>query len=225
PFLLSLGFLGLVIEIKSPGLGLAGAAGVVALALFFGSHHLLGLAGIEDMLLVGAGMGLVALEVFVIPGFGIFGILGGIGILAGIYLSLLGLLPTMPDLTQASLVLTVTLLVVIVTGWALIRRLPGSGRLARSGVFLLTETERADGYESSLRRPELVGKVGTAATDLRPAGTGVFEDERLDVVAESQWIEAGTPIRIVSAEGYRHVVRPVEVVEGAGAEVGEETPA
>ncbi|MFW6200189.1 MAG: NfeD family protein, partial [Gemmatimonadota bacterium] len=225
PFLLSLGFLGLVIEIKSPGLGLAGAAGVVALALFFGSHHLLGLAGIEDMLLVGAGMGLVALEVFVIPGFGIFGILGGIGILAGIYLSLLGSLPTMPDLTQASLVLTVTLLVVIVTGWALIRRLPGSGRLARSGVFLLTETERADGYESSLRRPELVGKVGTAATDLRPAGTGVFEDERLDVVAESQWIEAGTPIRIVSAEGYRHVVRPVEVVEGAGAEVGEETPA
>jgi membrane-bound serine protease (ClpP class) len=51
--------------------------------------------------------------------------------------------------------------------------------------------------------------VGTAVTDLRPSGTGLFGDERLDVVSESEWIKQGTRIRVVSAEGYRHVVRPV----------------
>jgi len=210
PFLLSLGFLGLLVEIKAPGFGLAGGAGLLALALFFGSHHLLGLAGWEDLLLFGVGLVLVGLEVFVVPGFGIFGVLGGLGILGGIYLSLLGGLPTVPDFAQAGAVLSATVLLLLVTGWALIRRLPGSGRLARSGVFLVTEGERELGWESAHRRPELVGLQGRAVTDLRPAGTGLFGDERLDVVAESQWIEEGTPIRIVASEGYRHVVRPLE---------------
>ena len=44
-------------------------------------------------------------------------------------------------------------------------------------------------------------------TDLRPAGTAQFGDERLDVVAETGWISAGTPVQIVRSEGYRHVVR------------------
>ena len=50
---------------------------------------------------------------------------------------------------------------------------------------------------------------GVAITSLRPAGVGLFADERVDVVSESEWIEEGTPIRIMSAEGYRHVVRAV----------------
>jgi membrane-bound serine protease (ClpP class) len=46
-------------------------------------------------------------------------------------------------------------------------------------------------------------------TDLRPSGVGVFNDERIDVVSESEWIEEGTPLRIVSAEGSRNVVRAI----------------
>ncbi|MDH3224263.1 MAG: ATP-dependent Clp protease proteolytic subunit, partial [Gemmatimonadota bacterium] len=74
PFLLSLGFLGLIVEIKTAGFGLAGAAGLLSLALFFGSHLLIGLAGAEDLILVAAGIVLMGLEVFVIPGFGVFGV-------------------------------------------------------------------------------------------------------------------------------------------------------
>ena len=67
PFLLSLGFLGLIIEIKTPTFGLAGLAGLTSLSLFFGSHLILGLAGWEDLLLFGAGILFVAAEVLVIP--------------------------------------------------------------------------------------------------------------------------------------------------------------
>ncbi len=213
PFLLSLGFLGLLVEIKTPTFGMAGAAGLLSLAMFFGSHLLIGLAGLEDVIIFGAGLVLVGVEVFVIPGFGLFGLLGGVAILGGLYMSLLGTLPTMPDFTRAAMVLTTSILLVLVSAWALIRSMPGSSRLARSGIFLLSRTDREVGYESAPHRTELVGTEGTAITDLRPSGTALIGEERVDVVSESEWIQAGTPIRIVSAEGYRHVVRPVTQVE------------
>jgi membrane-bound serine protease (ClpP class) len=93
--------------------------------------------------------------------------------------------------------------------WYLLRRLPSNRRLGRSGIFLTRDTARSTGYASAVRRGELVGKEGVAATDLRPSGTGQFGEERLDVVSDSEWIERGTPIRIVASEGYRNVVRPV----------------
>lgn len=207
PFLLSLGFLGLLIEIKTPGLGLAGAAGLLSLSLFFGSHLIIGLAGMEELLLIGAGAVLVAVEIFVIPGFGLFGALGGAGILAGLYMSLVGDATLTADLTTAGWILSTTVAIILVTGWAILKRLPHSDRLFRSRIFLASSTDRDSGFESALPRPDLVGSEGVAITDLRPSGTGLFEDERLDVVSESEWIEEGTPIRVVSSEGYRHVVR------------------
>jgi len=213
PFLLTLGFLGLITEIKTPSFGMAGAAGLLSLSLFFGSHLIIGLAGLEDVLIFGAGLVLLGVEVFLIPGFGIFGILGAIGILGGLYMSLLGSLPTGSDFSRAGLVLSTTMVLIVVTAWAMIRSLPRSSRLAKSGIFLLQRTERETGYESSHARSELVGAIGTAVTDLRPSGTGLFGDERIDVVSESSWITEGTPIRILSAEGYRHVVREAKPTE------------
>ncbi len=211
PFLLSLGFLGLIVEIKTPTFGLAGGAGVLALSLFFGSHLILGLAGWEELLLVVAGVGFLAAEVFVIPGFGLFGLLGIVGIFGGIYMSLLGSLPTMQDFSRAGGILSTAILLILVTGWALLRHLPKSTRLYRSGIFLGTRTDKAIGYQSAETRFDLVDAEGIAATDLRPSGIGLFDDERIDVVSESKWIEEGTPVRIVSAEGSRHVVRPVKI--------------
>lgn len=215
PFLLTLGFLGLITEIKTPSFGLAGTAGVLSLSLFFGSHMIVGLAGLEDVLVFGAGLLLVAVEVFVIPGFGLFGLAGGIGIMAGLYLSMLGGLPLADDFTRAGLVLSTTILLIVVSVWVVIRTLPGSSRLAKSGVFLLARTDRELGYESAGSRADLVGATGKAITDLRPSGTALFGDERLDVVSESEWISEGTPIRVVSAEGYRHVVRAMTETEPA----------
>lgn len=213
PFLLSLGFLGLIAEIKSPGLGLAGLAGILSLSLFFGSHLILGLAGLEDLLIFGAGVILIGVEVFIVPGFGLFGVLGGIAVLSGVFLSLVGGVPTMPDFAQAGAVLSTTILIILVTSWAILRHLPQSSRLARSGVFLLTKEGRESGWASATRRPDLVGREGVAMTDLRPSGTGAFGEERVDVVSESEWIEEGTEIRVVSSEGYRHVVRPLKDME------------
>ena len=217
PFLLSLGFLGLLIEVRTPTFGLAGTMGLISLGLFFGSNMIVGLAGLEDVLIVGAGLVLLGIEAFIVPGFGIFGVAGVVAILTGLYMSLLGNIPTMPDFTRAAWVLTSSTLLLIGSAWALIRTLPSSSRLAESGIFLLAKTTSAIGYESAEVRSDLVGKYGTAITDLRPAGTALIGDERIDVVSESEWISAGTPVKVLSAEGYRHIVRSVSEQEAEEA--------
>jgi membrane-bound serine protease (ClpP class) len=218
PFLLTLGFLGLITEIKTPAFGMAGAAGLLSLSLFFGSHLIVGLAGLEDLIIFGVGLAFVGVEVFLIPGFGLFGLLGGLGIAAGLYLSLLGGLPVSEDFTRAGMVLSTTILLIAVSAWVMIRTLPGSSRLSKSGIFLLSRTDRATGYESAESRVDLIGAVGRALTDLRPSGTALFGEERIDVVSESEWITEGTAVKVVSAEGYRHVVRAIEEVEDAATQ-------
>lgn len=218
PFLLTLGFLGLITEIKTPTFGMAGAAGLLSLSLFFGSHLLVGLAGLEDVLIFGVGLLLIAVEVFLIPGFGLFGLVGGFGVLAGLYLSMLGGLPVSADFARAGLVLSTTVVLIAVSAWVLVRSIPGNSRLARSGILLTESTDRAIGYESAASRDDLIGVEGRAITDLRPAGTALFGDERIDVVSESSWIMEGTPVRVVSAEGYRHVVRAITETKDGAAE-------
>ena len=208
PMLLSLGFLGILIEIKTPTFGLAGAVGLGALAAFFGAHHLVRLAGMEEIILFGVGIILVAVEALVIPGFGIAGVLGGAAILGGATLSMVGAVVSASDVFQALGLVSLSLILVGVAAWALLRHLPSSRRLA--GVFLRESTSRETGYLSAPDRMDLMGKTGRAVTDLRPAGTAVIGEERVDVVTEGPWIEEGTAVRVVSAEGYRHVVRALD---------------
>ena len=210
PLLLSLGFLGIIFELKAPGFGLPGALGAICLALFFGSHFILGLAGLEELLLIGAGMILVAVEMFLLPGFGVAGIAGGLAIAGGFYLSFVSDMASGADYVQALGLFSLSVLVVILVAWALLRRLPRSRRFSASGILLGESTSREAGYLSSAVRPELIGATGVAVTDLRPSGAARFGKERLDVVTDSNWISAGTPVRIVRSEGYRHVVEPVE---------------
>jgi membrane-bound serine protease (ClpP class) len=211
PFLLSLGFLGLIAEIKTPAFGMAGAAGLLSLSLFFGSHLIVGLAGLEEILVFAGGILFLGLEILIVPGFGLFGLVGILAVLGGLYMSLLGSVPTTPDFTQAGMVLTTSALLILVSAWVLVRTLPRNSRFAKSGIFLFQRTDRALGYESAEVRADLVGQEGKAITDLRPSGTALFGDERIDVVSESEWITEGTPVRVISAEGYRHIVRSVTV--------------
>jgi membrane-bound serine protease (ClpP class) len=207
PFLLSLGFLGLLIEIKTPAFGLAGLAGISSLALFFGSHFIIGLAGWEVAMLLGLGLILLLVEVLVLPGFGVAGILGLLSISVSIFLSLVGRMPTTSDVNTALMVLLSAVLFVGFASWQLIRRLPQD----RRGRNLLNREEltRELGYESSTRRIDLIGQEGVTLTDLRPSGTVQIAAERIDAVSEGPWVAAGTPVRIVRAEGYRHVVAPI----------------
>ncbi|HEY8469113.1 MAG TPA: NfeD family protein [Longimicrobiales bacterium] len=209
PMLLSLGFLGLLIELKTPTFGMAGLAGAISLALFFGSHYLVGLAGREELILLGVGLVLLGAEIFLVPGFGLLGLGGILAVLASVYLSLVGNLATAADFSQAAGALSFTIVLVLVGGWLIVRSLTKGRGLARTGI-VLQETLAADaGYLSAPPRSDLIGAEGVAVTDLRPAGVAQFGEERLDVVSEGVWIPAGTPVRVVRAEGYRHVVRPV----------------
>jgi membrane-bound serine protease (ClpP class) len=211
PLLLSLGMLGLIFEIKSPGFGIPGIVGASALTAFFGGHFLIGLAGWEELILLAGGIVLLAVEMFVLPGFGIAGIAGVLAILASFYLSMINLpMATSGDFVAAAGLMSLSIIVVIVAGWAVLRHLPRSRGLSRSGLLLGDATSRETGYLSSAVRAELVGAVGVALTDLRPSGAGRFGEERIDVVTDSSWISAGTPIRIVRSDGYRHVVQTAD---------------
>jgi membrane-bound serine protease (ClpP class) len=205
PLLLSLGILGLVFEIKAGAFGLGGVLSLLSLGLFFGAHYLVGLAGLEEVILLLAGLVAIAIEVFLLPGFGVAGILG-IGLLgAAIVLAMLGTSPSWTDVAQslavlgASMVLT---LAVIVTWF---RHLPNSTRFR--GLLLKEGLHSGEGYVSAVVRSELVGKEAIALTDLRPAGTVTIDGERIDVVTEGDYVRAGTAVRIIRAEGHRHVVR------------------
>jgi membrane-bound serine protease (ClpP class) len=211
PLLLSLGFLGLLFEVKTPGFGVGGLVGLIGLGLFFGAHLIVGLAGWEEMILIAAGLVLVALEVFVIPGFGVAGALGIVALGAGLVMSMLGRFPTFMDLGTAFAAIGVAMALTGAFAYAFLRHLKWSRRLG--GIFLRAATTKEAGYISGDVRPDLEGHVGVAATSLRPAGVGIFGDERIDVVSEGPWIDEGSRIEIMQSEGYRHVVREVKEEE------------
>ena len=88
--LMTVGFLGLLAELRTPGLGFPGTIGFTALALFFGGHLIVNLASWVEVLLFGVGVILLLVEVFVIPGFGLAGVVGILSIAASLILSLVG---------------------------------------------------------------------------------------------------------------------------------------
>ena len=208
PLLLTLGFLGLLFEVKTPGFGFGGLAGLIGLSLFFGAHLIVGLAGWEELMLITAGLVLIAVEVFVIPGFGVAGALGIVSVGAGVVLAMLGRFPTLTDMGFAFSAVVAAMIITAVFAYAFLRHLRWSRRFG--GLFLRQATAKEAGYISGDVRSDLVGQHGTAATTLRPAGVGMFGDERIDVVTEGPWIEAGRSIQILRSEGYRHVVREVD---------------
>jgi membrane-bound serine protease (ClpP class) len=208
PLLLSLGLLGLVFEIKTGAFGLGGLISLVALGLFFGSSFLVGLAGWEEVILLGLGLLALAVEVFVLPGFGAAGVLGLVSIAAAVMLAMIGASPSVADVTQALVVLGASLAITAAVAYAWIRHLPNSGRF--SGLFLRGGAHQSEGYIAATPRLDLVGQDGVAVTDLRPAGTAQFGHERVDVVTEGEYVRQGCAVRVVRSEGYRHVVRGLE---------------
>jgi membrane-bound serine protease (ClpP class) len=204
--LMTIGILGIIVEIRTPGFGVPGALGITSLALFFWGHWLVRLAGWEELLLVGAGVILLAIELFVTPGFGVTGILGLVALLGGLGLSLVGAGATWEVIITAVGQVAVSLLLAVAVSLALLRlfpRLPFGRRL-----ILETELTAREGFASAPETDRAwLGKRGTAASTLRPAGIADFEGERVDVVSDGDFIEAGDPIAVVRVDGNRIVVR------------------
>lgn len=210
--LLTIGFLGLVFEVKTAGWGIGGTIGVIALTLFFSTNIIAELASITELLILGAGVVLILLEIFVVPGFGITGIVG-IGLTGwALFHMLLGDYPTLHDLQQASLGVAVSIIGIIIAFSILFRFLPKSRWWNR--VALGTQLSQSIGVRSSVHAEELVGAEGIAVSDLRPAGKISIGERILDVLTEGDYISRGTHVKILDVVGNRIVVREIPTANG-----------
>jgi membrane-bound serine protease (ClpP class) len=202
--LLVVGIGGLLVEIFTPGFGVFGGVGLVALVLLATSAFLATPAGPLDIVLIVAGVILLAAEVLVIPGFGVAGVLG----IAAVVIAVVRIFQS-----SAATVLGYSALFGGVLVAALLWVLPNS-RIA--AAFRLTArltnppSPIAGGAPGTADRAYLAGRQGTALSDLRPAGVARFGDERVDVVTEGDFISAGSVLTVLRVEGMRVTVRAVE---------------
>ncbi len=206
--LISIGMLGILIELRTPGLGLAGGLGVLSLGLFFWGHWLVQLAGWEEIMLAATGILLVALEIFVIPGFGIVGVLGIAAILGAFIMSLTVGGDSAQFLLVAAGRVIFSLLFAVIASVVLLRFLP---RLPLARKLILDTALGGGQQHGSAPDSDLqwLGKRGTASSPLRPAGIAQIDGQRLDVVSDGTLINAGETIEVFRVDGNRIVVRRV----------------
>ncbi|MFC1707940.1 nodulation protein NfeD, partial [Planctomycetota bacterium] len=207
--LMFVGVLGVMVEFYHPGMIVPGAVGLSCLALAFFSGSLVGAVDVVDIALVVLGVVLIAVEVFLIPGFGLPGILGLLSLMAGLFLSMQSF--TIPETVweQATFEFNMKAFIggmaaTVLVFAALVRFLPHS---PWAGRFVLKTQQRTEnGYTvGSPARVALLGRTGMAT--LRPAGKVEVGEELLDAVAEGDFIEKGTPVEIIETDGNRVVVR------------------
>ena len=222
------------------GFGIAGAVGLGLLATFFWGHFLAGLAGWEDVALVVLGLVLIAVELLVVPGFGVPGILGLAALLGGLFLAMLGRQIRTPEgIERAGLTVAASFLAIVLGLAAVLALLPRSRRLGGlvlqaggataavpaaaapagwlrwfGGASGTPQAERAattgSGGNDPVVERSLAGATGVALSDLRPSGVAEIDGRRVDVVTTGDHIPAGTPIEVTADERYRRVVRRVD---------------
>ncbi len=208
--LMSLGFLGLIFEIQSPGWGVGGTLGLICLGLFFGSHLLVKLADWTEVLLFLVGLILLLTDLFFVAGFGVLAIPGAVLMFAGMFLSLMGRpeLWTWQSVGSGARPLLLALITTVVIACVMLKMLP---RTSAWNWLVLHEEERSEaGYIATGQHDALVGKEGVAFTPLRPSGTGLIDGRRVNVAADGEFIEKDSPITVVEVEGNRIVVRKTE---------------
>ena len=202
---------GIYFEMQSPGIGFALVVSVIAALLFFAPLYLEGLADNWEIALFIVGVILVAVEIFVIPGFGVTGILGIIFIISALTLSLV--MNDFFDFTiTASERLSGAFLLVVGAMIASVVLSVIFGRaVLKTSVFqrlvLQDEQQSKMGYSTSRVNPELQDKEGIAYTDLRPSGKVEIDGKFYDAVALDGYIEKGKKIYIEKQENYNLFVR------------------
>lgn len=204
--LIMIGLIGLYTEIKTPGWGLPGTLGLICLALFFGSGYILQLASIIEIIIFVLGLILLLIEIFVIPGFGIFGIIGIALMIAGLFLGLISDFPIvdMNLISLAIIQLAFTFFATAIVIALLIKFLPKTNMFNK--LILQEKVKEKSGYAIKEKFIDLIGKEGIALTDLRPSGTALIDGKRIDVVTEGDYITHNTSIIVKSVEGSKIVV-------------------
>jgi len=208
PLLIVGGLILLFIELQSPGFGLPGIAGLACIGTFLLVKYSLHYAHLLEILLFVAGLGLLLIEILLIPGFGVVGILGIVLLFASAVLMLQQFTwPVTPSEIRAFAfnVLEVTgiFLATVVALFLLVRyigKIPLLERLV-SRQTMAEAVLSASAREGEAALSELVGRVGVALTPLRPAGRAEFGDRLLDVVTEGDFLEKGTRVEVVAVRG------------------------
>lgn len=204
--LMTVGLLGLLVEIRTPGFAVPGTIGLISLGLFFWGHWIVQLAGWEELLLIAVGVLLLALEVFVIPGVTVAGIAGIVALVAGLGMTLVGAGATVSVIITALGRVAISILLAMAGAFAFVRALP---RLPFGRRLVLETGMAADqGYVSAPESDRRwLGQTGTAISPLRPAGIAEFDGARVDVVSDGGFVDAGSPIEVTRVDGNRIVVR------------------
>jgi membrane-bound serine protease (ClpP class) len=195
---------GLYFELQTPGVGFPGIAALAALILYLVPYYLTGLAENWEIIAFGVGLILIAVEIFVIPGFGVAGV-------AGIALTVVSLILIMVnnDFFNFDFVPGEDLFAAVVATLAgivgsIILLFAGGSRLANTNVFkkiALTSTlDRAQGYTSTFFGDSMKGKTGIAHTVLRPSGKVMIEDRLYDAFTQGEFIERGSEIEVIGEE-------------------------
>jgi len=206
---------GIYFELQSPGIGFPLAAAILAALLYFAPLYLEGLAEYWELLIFIAGVILLLVEIFAIPGFGVAGIAGVIAIVIGLTLSLVDNIVFEKELNgeglsvlmkALSLVLVSIFLGLILSLWTAKKMLTST---AFSSLSLKSEQiseEAFIGVETKQR--DLVGRTGIAHTILRPSGKIRVDDTVFDAKSEYGLIEKGQPIKIIRYEtGQLYVIK------------------
>lgn len=205
---------GIFFELQTPGVGFPLAAAGVALVLYLVPYYLNGLAANWEIGALILGISLIALEVFVIPGFGLAGVAGITCVVASLIFIMLGndnlnfdFVPS-EEIRKASLVVVIgmfsSVLLLLILGY----RLTSSKIFKR--VALVTEQKREDGYIATSYTEDLIGKEGIATTILRPSGRVEIEDDIYDAYTRGEYVEEGEKIEVVSQEGTSLKVKAVK---------------
>ncbi|MDX9773072.1 MAG: NfeD family protein [Bacteroidales bacterium] len=207
---------GIYFELQSPGVGFPLAAAIFAALLYFAPLYLEGIAANWHIMIFIVGIILLLVEIFAVPGFGVTGVLGVIGIVTGLAFVMVDKIvfrfgPSGDGVREVvaafAIVALASVLSFILSLW-LSQKLFAPNRLFGS-LALETSVNQADGFVSfdKDKLQSLVGSRGTAHTVLRPSGKVIIGDEVYSAVAETGFIARGTEITVRREEqGQLYVV-------------------
>jgi len=196
---------GIYFELQTPGVGFPILLALSAALLYFAPLYLEGLASHYEIILFIVGIILVAIELFVIPGFGVTGILGLLFIISGLAIAMVGNegfdfsgVPYV-DLVKAFMIVIIAFFLSLTGSFYLSRKLFTTSRFGELALNTVQNTD--EGYTSAdIHMKELLGKTGTAFTMLRPSGKVEIDDEIFDATAITGYVDKGETVRVVKYE-------------------------
>jgi len=213
--LIMLGIIGLILELKMPGVGLPGIVSAICFVLFFWAHSFESQFTVLAILLFVLGLILIGVEVFVLPGFGITGISGILLVVASLALVTLQKMPSTTSdwlglggtLATFGVGMAGAIVFAFIVAWYL-PHIPYANRLVLSPPSE-EGTSASPEVDDGAAHAALLGAIGVAATTLRPAGKARFGDDFLDVMAEGDYVDPGSRVQVIEIEGNRIVVKQV----------------